>query len=79
MEKTVTCLKSEKDCTDYIDTRMKAVEDIMRNPSEDKNAQKNVQGTIDGLCKELPQCCLYVMHKYGKLCAKYGLDWYINE
>jgi len=75
MEITVTCSKDEK-C--YIDARMTAVENIMSNPSNYENAQKDVVDTIDGLCKELPQCCIYIQEKYGKLCAKYGLDWYTD-
>lgn len=75
MEKTVTCSKSEKD---YIDARMTAVENIMSNPSNYINAQKNVEETIDGLCKKHPHCSIYIQEKYGRLCAKYGLDWYTD-
>ena len=75
MEKPVTCSKCEKD---YIDSLMKPVENIMRNPSNYANAQKNVEETIDGLCEELPQCSIYIQEKYGKLCAKYGLDWFTD-
>ena len=66
MNNKISCSISEKD---YIDARM-------RNPSKDKNAQKNVDETIDGLCKELPHCSIYIQKKYGTLCAKYGLDWF---
>ena len=76
MNDKISCSISEED---YIDARMKPVEDIMRNPSKDKNAQKNVEDTIDGLCEELLQCSNYIQNEFGKLCAKYGLDWYADE
>ena len=71
-EKSKVCSESDMK---YIEKRMKAVEEIMQNPTSYSNAQKNVEETIDGLCEELPHCSIYIQKEYGKLCAKYGLDW----
>lgn len=76
MEKSVTCSKNEKESIDIL---MKPVEDIMRNPSNYENAQNNVKETIDKLFEYYPQSSLYIQEKYGKLCAKYGLDWYTDQ
>ena len=75
-EKSKTCSESVKE---YINSKMKEVEEIMQNPTSYANAQRNVERRIDRLCNGRPQCHSNIIQRYKELCSRYNLDWYMKK
>lgn len=64
-----------KEPIDYIDRRMAAVEEIIKQQTE-AECRKNVWETVYRLKERFPNYVGYIDNKYNKLVKKYNKDFF---